>query len=89
MLQNLRSSTEPAHANAEASVSGHRLDSDGKSIQKVNKEEGIFLSQKKMGLRIFLRDWNEFAAKTEFGIVLEYFFEVGMKLRLRQNLGLS
>ena len=42
MLQNLRSSTEPAHANAEASVSGHRLDSNGKSIQKVNKEEGTF-----------------------------------------------
>ena len=25
-----------------------------------------------MGLRIFLGDWNEFVAKTEFGIVLEY-----------------
>ena len=49
LLQNLRSSTEPAHANAEASVSGHRLDSNGKSIQKVNKEEGIFLSQEKNG----------------------------------------
>ena len=45
MLQNLISSTEPAHADAEASVSGHRLDSDGKSMQKVNKEEGNFLSQ--------------------------------------------
>ena len=36
---------EPAHANAEASVSGHRLDSDGKSMQEVSKVEGIFLSQ--------------------------------------------
>ena len=26
-----------------------------------------------MGLRIFLRSENEFAGKTEFGIVLEYF----------------
>ena len=42
-----------------------------------------------MGLRIFLRIENDFAAKTEFGIVLEYFCEVGMKLRLRQNLELS
>ena len=42
-----------------------------------------------MGLRIFLRIENEIAAKTEFGIVLEYFCEVGMKLRLRQNLELS
>ena len=31
-LQNLSSSTEPAHANAEASVTGHRLYSDGKSM---------------------------------------------------------
>ena len=53
MLQNLRSSTEPAHANAEASVSGHRLDSNGKSIQKVNKEEGIFLSGEKWDLEYF------------------------------------
>ena len=54
MLQNLRSSTEPAHANAEASVSGHRLDSNGKSIQKVNKEEGIFFkSREKWDLEYF------------------------------------
>ena len=26
-----------------------------------------------MRLRIFFRDWNNFAAKTEFGSVLEYF----------------
>ena len=49
MLQNVSSSAEPAHANAEASVSGHRLDSDGKSIQKVNKEERNFLSQEENG----------------------------------------
>ena len=88
MLQNLRSSTEPAHASAEASVSGHRLDSDGKSIQKVNKEEGIFLS-KKLGLKIFLRIESGIAAKTEFRIVLEYFCELRVELRLRQNLELS
>ena len=34
-----------------------------------------------MGLRIFLRDWNEFAAKTEFGIVLAYFCKIGVGLR--------
>ena len=33
-----------------------------------------------MGLRIFLRDWNEFAAKTEFGIVVEYFCKIGVGL---------
>ena len=34
-------------------------------------------------------DWKEFAAKTGFGIVLEYFCEIEMNLRLRQNLKLS
>ena len=29
-----------------------------------------------MGLRIFLRDWIDFAAETQFGIVLEYFAEL-------------
>ena len=35
-----------------------------------------------MGLRIILRDWNDFAAKTEFGIVLENFcgIEVGLRM---------
>ena len=42
-----------------------------------------------MGLRMFLRSGNEFAAKTELGIVLEYFCEIGKNLRLRQNLELS
>ena len=34
-----------------------------------------------MALRIFLQVWNDFAAKTEFGIVLEYFcgIEVGLR----------
>ena len=40
---------ESAHANTEASVSGHRVDSGGKSMQKVSKEDGIFLSQKEKG----------------------------------------
>ena len=35
-----------------------------------------------MRLRIFLRDGNEFAAKTEFGIVLEYFRKVEFGLRI-------
>ena len=42
-----------------------------------------------MGLRIFLRDWNDFAAKAEFGIVLEYFcrIEVGLRIFLSQEKG--
>ena len=36
-----------------------------------------------------MRIENEFAAKTEIGIVLEYFCEVRMHLRLRQKLELS
>ena len=35
-----------------------------------------------MRLRIFLRDWNDFAAKTKFGIVLEYFCEIEVGLRI-------
>ena len=35
-----------------------------------------------MGLRIFLRDWNDFAAKTEFGIVLKYFSRIEVVLRI-------
>ena len=40
-----------------------------------------------MGLRIFLRDWNDFAARTEFGIVLEYFcrIEVGFRIFLSEK----
>ena len=29
-----------------------------------------------MGLRIILQDWNDFAAKAKFGIVLGYFCEI-------------
>ena len=56
-------------------------------MQKVSKKEGIFLSQEKVGLRIFLRNWNDFAAKTEFGLVLEYFcrFEVGLRIFLSKG----
>ena len=42
-----------------------------------------------MGLRRFLQIESEIAAKTEFEIVLEYFCELKMNLRLRQNLELS
>ena len=40
-----------------------------------------------MGLRIFLRNWNDFAAETEFGIVLEYFcrIEVGLRTFLSEE----
>ena len=40
-----------------------------------------------MGLGIFLRDWKDFAAKTEFGIVLEYFrrIDVGLGIFLSQE----
>ena len=33
-----------------------------------------------MGFRIFLRDWNDFTAKTQFGIVLESFCEIEVGL---------
>ena len=47
-----------------------------------------------MGLNLFLRDWNDFAAKTEFGNVLEYFcrLEVGLKklfVRREQGRGIE
>ena len=40
-----------------------------------------------MGLRVFLRNWNDFAAKTEFGIVLEGFcrIEVGLRIFLSEE----
>ena len=34
-----------------------------------------------MGLRIFLRDWNDFTAKTQIGIVLESFCDIEVGLR--------
>ena len=35
-----------------------------------------------MGLRIFLRDWKDFAAKTQIGIVLESFCDIEVGLRI-------
>ena len=34
-----------------------------------------------MGPRLYLQDWNDFAAKTNFGIVLEYFCGIDVRLR--------
>ena len=42
-----------------------------------------------MVLGIVFLDRNDFVAKTEFGIVVEYFFRFGMILWLRQTLELS
>ena len=41
-----------------------------------------------MGLRIFLRDWIDFAAKTEFGVILKYFWgiEVGLRIFLSEEM---
>ena len=40
-----------------------------------------------MGLRIFLRNWIDFAAETEFGNVLEHFcrIEVGLRIFLSEE----
>ena len=56
MLQNRSSSAESALANTEASVSGHRLYSDGKSIEFVDGKRKFFLVRMKMGLGIFLSE---------------------------------
>ena len=56
MLQNRSSSTESAHAITEASVSGHRLDSDGKSIEFVEGKRKFFEVKMKMELGIFLSE---------------------------------
>ena len=46
MVQNRSSLAESAHANSEASVSGHCLDSSGKSIERIkscaNKDSLLF-----------------------------------------------
>ena len=34
-----------------------------------------------MGFRKFFRDWNDFAAKTELGYVLEYFCGIEVELK--------
>ena len=36
---------------------------------------------RKMGLRKFLRNWNDFSAKTHFGIVLENFCRIEVRVR--------
>ena len=46
----------------------------------VSKKREFFEDGKKMELRIFLRGWIDFAAKTEIGIVLEYFVELKLDL---------
>ena len=73
MLQNWSLSTESAHANTEASVSGHCLDSSGKSMKSVNNKEGIHRGH-----------FSESERKWDF----EFFCEVEMLLRLKQNLDL-
>ena len=35
-----------------------------------------------MRLRIFLRDWKDFAAQTDFGVVLEYSCRIEVGLRI-------
>ena len=47
---------ESAHAITEAIFSGHRLYSDGKSIEFVDKKRNFFKVRMKMGLGIFLSE---------------------------------
>ena len=84
MFHNRSSSTESAHVNTEPSVSGHCLDSSGKSMKSVSKKKDFFWGRKKMGLGMFLRNWNEFTTKTEFGIVIQDFcgIEIGLRIFL-------
>ena len=56
MLQNRGSSAESTHANTEASVSGHRLYSDGKTIEFVDGKRKFFWVRMKMGLGVFLSE---------------------------------
>ena len=58
---------ESAHSNTEASVSGHRLYSNGKSIEFVGRKRNSFLVRKKMGLVIFL---SEMKKEEKFGLIL-------------------
>ena len=55
MLQKRSSSAESAHANTEASASGHRL-YVGKSIEFVDGKRKFFYVRMKMGLGIFLSE---------------------------------
>ena len=81
MLQNRSSSAESAHANTDASVSGYCLDSSGEYEMGKQKRD-FFKVRRKMGLRKFLRDLNDFEAKTAFGIVLELFCRIETGLRI-------
>ena len=87
MLQRRSSSAESAHASTEARVSGHSLEFSGRIMKWVSKKMEVFVVKKRMGLRIFLRNWNDFAAKTKFGIVLENFcrIEVGLRVFLSEE----
>ena len=67
MLQNRSSSAESAHAITEASVSEHRLYSDGKSIEFVGRKRNFFKVRKKMGRGIFL---SEEKRGENFGLIL-------------------
>ena len=53
MFQNRSASAESAHANAEASVSGHQFDSGGTSIEFVGRKRKFFKSERKWGLESF------------------------------------
>ena len=73
MLQNRSSSAEFAHANAEAGLSGHWLDSNGNSMEWLSKKKEVLISQKEGGtwnnfVKILI-NWEEFAAKTETNVV--------------------
>ena len=85
MFQNRSSSTESAHANTEARVSGHRLYCDGKSWEKIGKKREIDTDIMWNSIRGFSMrcDWN--LAKTPFAIVLEYFRldAIGIWLRIQ------
>ena len=53
MLQNRSSSAESAHVNTEAGVSGHCLESSGKSMKSVSKRGNISKSERKWDLEEF------------------------------------
>ena len=66
MFQNPSSSKKSAHANTEATVSGHCLDCSGKGMKGVSKKEVIFLSQKET------LTWNVLAnLETELEILVK------------------
>ena len=60
MLQNRSSSVESAHAITEASVNGHHLYSDGKSIEFVGRRRNFSKSEGKWDLEYFCPKRKEF-----------------------------